>query len=146
MNLKIIFQLIKGSGKTLAFSVPLVQKILASKSSSSSLPRAVVLSPTRELGLQIYEQVQKLTKNTKVRSLAVYGGTSYTPQERALRNGIDILIGTPGRVMDHIEKKNLDLSKVEMFGKISFFFFLTLFSSFSFLLLDWTFNGINKIK
>ena len=94
-----------GTGKTAAFLVPILQRFLIG--SSASTPhrpgtKALVLAPTRELAVQIEDQVQGLTYHTEVSSVAVYGGVPMDTQERALRAGVDIIVATPGRLMDHM--------------------------------------------
>ena len=110
-----------GSGKTLAFTIPIIQKLGFSgekKTGNSRKPRAVVLSPTRELGLQIFNEVEKISDFIKC--VAIYGGTSISAQQRQLQRGVDIVIGTPGRINDLIERGDLDLSAVEILGAIFF--------------------------
>lgn len=98
-----------GSGKTLAFALPIVEKLLA-QSSSSKNPRALILLPTRELALQVTEEVKRISP--QLRTLDMVGGVSYTVQENQLRRGVDILVGTPGRIMDMVNKGNLNLEEV----------------------------------
>ena len=99
-----------GSGKTLAFAIPIIETI-----NSSKKVEALVLCPTRELALQIEEVFFKLTKYRKdLNILSVYGGSSIENQMRALRKGVNIVIGTPGRVMDLIKRKCLHLEALKM--------------------------------
>jgi superfamily II DNA/RNA helicase len=117
-----------GSGKTLAFTIPIIQKLGFSgekRPSGFRKPRALVLSPTRELGLQIFNEIEKISDFIKC--LAIYGGTSISNQQRELQRGVDVVIGTPGRINDLIERGDLDLSAIEIFG---LFLFLFLFFSF----------------
>ncbi len=89
-----------GSGKTAAFLLPILQKL-------QDLPRgktrALVLTPTRELAAQIVEHLEGLTKGTKLRGAAIFGGVNIRPQEAAFRQGVDILVATPGRLLDHFQ-------------------------------------------
>merc|ERR1712136_152822 len=104
-----------GSGKTLAFAIPLVEKMQASPDPSfGRAPRALVLSPTRELAKQIGDDFTSISSS--VRSTCFYGGTAYGTQFQEIRRGIDVLVGTPGRVLDHLSKTGpnvLNLSKLE---------------------------------
>ncbi|MBI4017169.1 MAG: DEAD/DEAH box helicase [Candidatus Aenigmarchaeota archaeon] len=95
-----------GSGKTLAFLIP----ILMNLTRSSMAPEALVLTPTRELAVQIFKDCRKLDRNVRVAIL--YGGVGINPQIDALRSGVDIVIGTPGRILDILSRGELDLSKV----------------------------------
>jgi len=107
-----------GTGKTAAFTLPLLQR-LASHANQSSSParhpiRALVLTPTRELAAQIEESVRIYGKHLALRSLVIYGGVGMTPPVDALRRGVDILVATPGRLLDHAQQKTVDLSRVEI--------------------------------
>ena len=103
-----------GTGKTAAFALPLVQKL--SQSKMGSAPLALIVTPTRELALQVEQHIQSLTKDMpKVETLALCGGQSYTPQVRQLKKGCAIVVGTPGRILDHIRQNTLNLSKIEYF-------------------------------
>ena len=98
-----------GSGKTAAFAIPLIEKIRSERRA----PQALILLPTRELAMQVAEEVAKLAMFKKgVRELPIYGGASYDRQLRGLRDGAQIIIGTPGRVMDHLERGTLKLDEV----------------------------------
>jgi superfamily II DNA/RNA helicase len=77
-------------------------------------PRALVLVPTRELALQVDEQFVKFAKYSKLRTVTLYGGTGYEKQKRCLMRGVDIIIATPGRLLDMVERKIADLSKIEI--------------------------------
>ena len=99
-----------GTGKTAAFSIPLLERIDASKKSV----QALVLCPTRELALQVAGQIDLLGKYKQVRALPVYGGSSYADQIRGLRMGVQIVVGTPGRVVDHIERGTLQLEELSV--------------------------------
>ena len=99
-----------GSGKTIAFAIPVVENIFIDDKS----PQAIILCPTRELCLQVADEVGKVGANVKkLKVLAVYGGQPIGKQTRVLKKGVHIIVGTPGRVIDHVEKGNLDLIGVE---------------------------------
>jgi ATP-dependent RNA helicase DeaD len=99
-----------GTGKTAAFALP----ILASVDLSQGKPQALVLAPTRELAIQVAEAFQKYAaKLPGFHVLPIYGGQSYTPQLSALRRGVHVVVGTPGRVIDHLERGSLDLSNLK---------------------------------
>jgi ATP-dependent RNA helicase RhlE len=94
-----------GTGKTAAFLVPILQHFLTGTPAHEPHrpgTKALVLAPTRELAVQIEDQVQGLTYHTTISSIAVYGGVPMDAQERALRAGVDIIVATPGRLMDHM--------------------------------------------
>lgn len=105
-----------GTGKTAAFSVPMIQLLNEQppKPGMGRRIRALVLSPTRELALQISDNVKAYSQFTKLRSTAIVGGVSQHMQERALQQGADILIATPGRLIDLIHQKHVDLQHVEI--------------------------------
>ena len=106
-----------GTGKTAAYGLPLLQKVLSTKSSSkgeATSPSIIILSPTRELCLQIADDMEDFSKYLpEVRILAVYGGTNIEPQIRALKHGVDIIVATPGRLMDLMKRGVADLSEVK---------------------------------
>ena len=109
-GLDITAQAQTGSGKTIAFAIPVVESIFIDDKS----PQAVILCPTRELCLQVADEVGKVGANVKkLKVLAVYGGQPIGKQTRVLKKGVHIIVGTPGRVIDHVEKGNLDLIGVE---------------------------------
>ncbi|HEX9107269.1 MAG TPA: DEAD/DEAH box helicase, partial [Longimicrobiales bacterium] len=99
-----------GSGKTAAFLLPILQRL-------AQLPRgrtrALVLTPTRELAAQIHEHLTELARHTRVRSAAIFGGVGMRPQENAFRNGVDVLIATPGRLLDHLQYDYASLDTIE---------------------------------
>lgn len=107
-----------GTGKTAAFALPLLQKLLPLASTSASPAkhpvRALILTPTRELAIQVEESVKTYAKHTSLRSLVVYGGVDIKTQTPHLKTGIEILVATPGRLLDHIEQKTLQLNQVQM--------------------------------
>ena len=103
-----------GTGKTAAFLVPILQRFLHALPTRPAATRALVLAPTRELAVQIEDQVQGLTYHTAISSVAVYGGVAMDIQERALRAGVDIIVATPGRLMDHMRHDSVDFTGVEV--------------------------------
>src|ERR1700751_4829840 len=106
----IIGQARTGTGKTLAFGVPLLQ--LIEEHGQSRLPQALVVVPTRELAIQVADDLRVAAVNVRVRVLTVYGGRAYEPQIDELTNGVDIVVGTPGRLLDLAQRRHLDLSAV----------------------------------
>ena len=104
-----------GTGKTAAFLVPILQRFLNEPAPTPQRTRALILAPTRELAVQIEDQVQGLTYHTKVSSIAVFGGVEMHQQEFALKAGVDIVVATPGRLMDHMRHESVDYSGLEVF-------------------------------
>jgi len=100
-----------GTGKTAAFMLPILQRLIQGP---SRRVRALIVAPTRELAEQIHQAAVDLGKNTKVRSVAIYGGVSKGPQLAALQRGVEIVVGCPGRLLDHIDAGSIDLSRVEV--------------------------------
>jgi ATP-dependent RNA helicase RhlE len=100
-----------GSGKTAAFLLPILQRLLTTPRGAT---RALVLAPTRELAAQIEEHRRALARFTRVGGAAVYGGVAMGPQEAALRRGVDILVATPGRLLDHMQRPYARLDAVEV--------------------------------
>jgi len=104
-----------GTGKTAGFTLPLLQKLSERKPAKGNRPvRALVLTPTRELAAQVAESVQTYSKHLPIRSAVIFGGVKINPQIATLRRGVDILVATPGRLLDHVNQKTLDLSQVEV--------------------------------
>lgn len=99
-----------GSGKTAAYALPMLERINA----STGHVRALILAPTRELALQVTSAIRELAQDLPVRVVTVYGGAPYPPQLSALSKGVPIVVGTPGRVLDHMDRGSLDLSKLEL--------------------------------
>lgn len=95
-----------GTGKTAAFAIPLLESIPAFKKGIHGL----ILCPTRELAKQVTEQFKLLARYKKTKVVAIYGGSDYGEQLRALREGVSIVVGTPGRIIDHLERKTLNLN------------------------------------
>jgi ATP-dependent RNA helicase RhlE len=107
-----------GTGKTAGFTLPILQ-ILSSRpvpSSPTRRPpvRTLILTPTRELAAQVEESVQDYGKFVDITSMTVFGGVNITPQIRRLKSGVDILVATPGRLLDHVQQRTVDLSRVEI--------------------------------
>src|SRR5580704_2393652 len=105
----IIGQARTGTGKTLAFGIPLLQLI---EQGATGSPSALVVVPTRELAIQVADDLRTAAVNLRVRVLTVYGGRAYEPQINALTAGVDIVVGTPGRLLDLVQRRHLDLSAV----------------------------------
>ncbi|HLS31027.1 MAG TPA: DEAD/DEAH box helicase [Flavobacteriaceae bacterium] len=102
-----------GTGKTAAFAIPILQNLQSKKQQHSGI-RALVLTPTRELALQIESSFKSYGKHLPLRYLSVLGGVSANPQIRGLKKGVDVLIATPGRLLDLIQQGYIDLSKLEI--------------------------------
>ncbi len=100
-----------GTGKTAAFTLPVLQRLLADRSTGK--PRALILAPTRELAVQVADSVRAYGKGLGLKHTCVYGGVNFGAQIKAIRGGLDILIATPGRLLDHVNQKTLDLSDVK---------------------------------
>ena len=100
-----------GSGKTAAFLLPILHRLLRLPPGRT---RVLILSPTRELAAQIEEALGTFARGTRVRGVAVYGGVGYDPQERALRHGVDVVVATPGRLLDHMERRNVDFRELQV--------------------------------
>jgi ATP-dependent RNA helicase DeaD len=105
----VVIQAPTGSGKTLAFMLPLVEKLMAI---SGPGPRALVVTPTRELAIQVERVFRSLSTNLKCG--LIYGGVGYATQELALKGGVDLVIGTPGRILDMVTRRKLALSRVHL--------------------------------
>ena len=107
-----------GTGKTAAFALPMLQKLMPLASTSASPARhpirALILVPTRELAIQVEASVKVYAKHSALRSLVVYGGVDIKTQTPQLMKGVEILVATPGRLLDHIEQRTLQLSQVQM--------------------------------
>jgi len=105
-----------GTGKTAAFAIPTIQLLYnSSKIAKKSKIQSLILTPTRELAIQIYESFQSYGKNLNLKSAVIFGGVSQKPQEEVIRRGVDILIATPGRLNDLVNQKIIDLSAIEIF-------------------------------
>ncbi len=97
-----------GTGKTLAFGIPLLQRLDLSK----NVPQALIIAPTRELAVQIYESISHIAKKIPVKIAVIYGGVSLEEQKRTLKRGVHIVIGTPGRLIDHSKRKTLSFKDI----------------------------------
>ncbi|TNF29980.1 MAG: DEAD/DEAH box helicase, partial [Deltaproteobacteria bacterium] len=102
-----------GSGKTAAFGLPLLERVKSGRAPGGGV-RALVLAPTRELALQVTAALETYARALPVNILTVYGGAPYGRQLDALRNGVPVVVGTPGRLLDHLDRGTLDLSAVEL--------------------------------
>src|SRR4029077_2207987 len=100
-----------GSGKTAAFVLPIVQRLMTKR---RGVTRALVLTPTRELAAQIDAHLGELAVHTPVRSAAVFGGVGMGPQEHAFRSGVDVIVATPGRLLDHFRQPYAALAGLEV--------------------------------
>lgn len=100
-----------GTGKTAAFLLPILHRLAESK--PSRRPRALVVSPTRELAAQIGEMVDRYGKYLRIRSVVIYGGVGMERQTRSLSGGLDVIVATPGRLLDHLGRKQADLSGIQ---------------------------------
>ena len=108
-----------GTGKTAAFALPLLQKLSGNAGGSgarrsAASPRALVLVPTRELAAQVHESFRHYGKHLHLRATAVFGGAGMGGQAQAFRRGVDIVVATPGRLIDHLQRRNIDLSAIGM--------------------------------
>ncbi len=103
-----------GTGKTAGFALPVLQRLAARRQEGRRPVRALVLTPTRELAAQVGESVRHYGKYLPLRSTVIFGGVGHKPQADALQRGVDILVATPGRLLDHVSLGNLDLSRLEI--------------------------------
>lgn len=106
----IIGQAQTGTGKTAAFGIPLIQRLNFGKRGV----QALVVAPTRELAIQVGEEITKIGRNNRIRVLPIYGGQSIDRQIRSLRQGVQVVVGTPGRLLDHLRRQTLKLDQVSM--------------------------------
>ncbi len=107
-----------GTGKTASFGLPLLERLIPTANTSMSPARhpvrALVLTPTRELAAQVHEKLEANAKYTGLRSACVCGGVDIRTQQDTLRRGVDVLVATPGRLLDHVEQRNTVLSQVQI--------------------------------
>ncbi|WP_028484046.1 DEAD/DEAH box helicase [Thioalkalivibrio sp. ALE17] len=105
-----------GTGKTAGFTLPILQRLSTSDAPKpgNGRPRCLVLTPTRELAAQVHDSVKTYGRNLKLRSMTIFGGVNMNPQIKALRDRMDIVVATPGRLLDHANQKTIDLSGVEI--------------------------------
>lgn len=108
-----------GTGKTAGFTLPILHRLASGPNDRltrvARTPRVLVLTPTRELAIQVEESVRTYGKHLPINSLAVFGGVGINPQIANLRRGVDILVATPGRLLDHVQQKTVDLGGIEIF-------------------------------
>jgi ATP-dependent RNA helicase DeaD len=109
-NKDVVGQAQTGTGKTGAFGIPLIENIVPESKDKSV--QALIMAPTRELAVQVTEEINSLSLDHQIKVVAIYGGQPIDRQIDRLRRGVDIVVGTPGRIMDHLERKTLDISKV----------------------------------
>jgi superfamily II DNA/RNA helicase len=120
MGTDMIGQARTGTGKTLAFAIPALQRIVAphdpeyDQLAAPGKPQALIIAPTRELALQVSSDVTVAGRQRSTRTLTVYGGVPYEPQLQALQSGVDVVVGTPGRLLDLANRGTLDLSHVKV--------------------------------
>ncbi|MGH8501520.1 MAG: DEAD/DEAH box helicase [Gammaproteobacteria bacterium] len=105
-----------GTGKTAGFTLPVLERLSApaQQARGARKPRALVLAPTRELAAQVADSVSAYGRHLPLRSAAIFGGVNINPQIQKLRRGVDVLVATPGRLLDHVGQKTVDLSGIEM--------------------------------
>lgn len=103
-----------GSGKTLAFLLPAVQRVMKQKALSKRDPRVLIVAPTRELATQVFTQLRLLIAGTSIKAVKILGGENFNDQIKALRNDPHFVVATPGRLADHITKRSLQLSGLEL--------------------------------
>ncbi|MCW8927509.1 MAG: DEAD/DEAH box helicase, partial [Gammaproteobacteria bacterium] len=103
-----------GTGKTAAFVLPALQRLLNNEPAPGHGPRVLILTPTRELATQVTDAIRDLGKFSRLRSTTVVGGMPYPPQIKMLRQPLDLLVATPGRLIDHFESGRLDFGRLEM--------------------------------
>ena len=103
-----------GTGKTAAFVLPIIQTLHANRGPGPRKVRALVVVPTRELALQVEQSVRTYGAHRPIRSAAIYGGVRMDRQVRALRGGAELVVATPGRLLDHVRQRTIDLSRIEI--------------------------------
>lgn len=103
-----------GTGKTAGFTLPLLHKLSQTKTDGKPVIKALILTPTRELAAQVEDNLNTYAKYTGLKSLVIFGGVGINPQINALRRGVDILVATPGRLLDHSRQGTVDLSKIDV--------------------------------
>ena len=104
-----------GTGKTAAFGLPMIERLLVQgRRANTRAPRALVLVPTRELAIQVERALASYGAPLRLRVTSIYGGASMGAQMQALRRGVDIVVATPGRLMDHMQRRTIDLSAIEI--------------------------------
>jgi superfamily II DNA/RNA helicase len=110
----VIGQARTGTGKTLGFGIPILQRVLGPAEGADGVPQALVVVPTRELCVQVTRDIEAAGRTRNVRVMSVYGGRAYEPQIKTLQDGVDVVVGTPGRLIDLAERGDLVLGKVRI--------------------------------
>jgi superfamily II DNA/RNA helicase len=110
----VIGQARTGTGKTLGFGIPILQRVLGPSEGADGVPQALVVVPTRELCVQVTRDIEAAGRTRNVRVMSVYGGRAYEPQIKTLQDGVDVVVGTPGRLIDLAERGDLVLGKVRI--------------------------------
>ncbi|MFK7962998.1 MAG: DEAD/DEAH box helicase [Burkholderiaceae bacterium] len=105
-----------GTGKTAGFTLPIIHRLISDKTprSGNRKPRCLILTPTRELAAQVNESVKTYGTGTGLKHAVIFGGVNINPQKQALRSGVDIVVATPGRLLDHVGQRTLDLREIEI--------------------------------
>ena len=103
-----------GTGKTAAFVLPILNRLSHEKTAARKVIKSLIITPTRELAAQIEEAIHGYGRFLHVSTVAIYGGVSIKNQLNALRHGVDIVVATPGRLMDHIQRRSVDLRHIEV--------------------------------
>src|SRR5262245_14906740 len=104
-----------GTGKTAAFGLPMIDRLVASPAGAPRrIPRGLVLVPTRELAVQVNRALATYAAPTPLRVMTIFGGVGMAPQTQALRRGVDLVVATPGRLIDHMQRRTIDLSAIEI--------------------------------
>ena len=104
-----------GTGKTAAFGLPMIERLLARESSAvGRMPAGLVLVPTRELAVQVHQALSSYAASTPLRLVAIFGGVAISRQVQVLRRGVDIVVATPGRLLDHLQRRTIDLSAIDV--------------------------------
>ena len=100
-----------GTGKTAGFTLPLLQSLSSNRSNGKRNIRALILTPTRELAAQVADSIEVYGSNLDIKTIVLYGGVSINPQIYKLRKGVDIVVATPGRLLDHLRQKTIKLNE-----------------------------------
>ena len=102
-----------GTGKTAAFALPVIHKLMQGRDTQTRRPRVLVLTPTRELAAQVNENFRDYGKYVRVATTTIFGGVGMGPQINALRRGVDVVIATPGRLIDHMQQRTIDVTGID---------------------------------
>ena len=105
-----------GTGKTAAFGLPMLHRLAINESAGRGprRPRGLIIAPTRELAVQVHDSIRAYARHVRLSMTTIYGGAAMRPQLDTLRRGVDILVATPGRLIDHLDRRSVDLSQIEM--------------------------------